>query len=162
MRHHVRVISGETARLAARSVKAEKPADVVQAGARWLSELLEAEGFVWVRSRQALERKAAVADAGDDHRQDIGQIRGNDQETLGIGLGRGDVQERDEFSGGGQRERPCARPARYGAAAPLQVRTHPQRPSPQALLAAALNLRRLINLGLTRTGNTWTLIPATP
>jgi hypothetical protein len=28
--------------------------------------------------------------------------------------------------------------------------------------AAALNLRRLINLGLTRTDNTWTLIPATP
>ena len=28
--------------------------------------------------------------------------------------------------------------------------------------AAALNLRRLINLGLTHTGNTWTLIPATP
>ncbi|WP_370740839.1 hypothetical protein [Streptomyces sp. Ncost-T10-10d] len=27
--------------------------------------------------------------------------------------------------------------------------------------AAALNLRRLINLGLTRTGSTWTINPAT-
>ncbi|WP_127353782.1 hypothetical protein [Actinacidiphila soli] len=38
-------------------LESEKPADVVQTGAACLAEMLD--GFVWVSSRQALERKAA-------------------------------------------------------------------------------------------------------
>ena len=32
----------------------------------------------------------------------VGQLRADDQQPLGVGLGRGDLQQRDELAGGGQ------------------------------------------------------------
>jgi len=45
---------------------------------------------------------AGVAGAGDDGGQHVGQLRGDDQQPLDVGLGRGDVQQRDELAGVGQ------------------------------------------------------------
>ncbi|HEY5990691.1 MAG TPA: hypothetical protein VIV12_30500, partial [Streptosporangiaceae bacterium] len=45
---------------------------------------------------------AVAADPGDDRRQDIGELGADDQEPLGVGLGRGDLQQRDELAGGWQ------------------------------------------------------------
>jgi hypothetical protein len=42
------------------------------------------------------------ADATDDGAEDIGQLRADQQESFGIGLGRGDPQQRHQFTGGGQ------------------------------------------------------------
>ena len=48
------------------------------------------------------DRAAAVADPGDDGRQHVGEFGADDQEPFGVGLGRGDLQQRDELAGGGQ------------------------------------------------------------
>ena len=42
------------------------------------------------------------ADAVDDGRQHIGQFGADDQESFGVGLGRGDLQQRHQLAGGGQ------------------------------------------------------------
>jgi hypothetical protein len=50
------------------------------------------------------QRHGAVlaADAGDDLAEHVGQFRADDQEPLGVGLGRGDLRQRDQLAGGGQ------------------------------------------------------------
>ena len=44
-----------------------------------------------------------VADPGDDRAEHVGQFGADDQQPFGVGLGRGDLQQRDELAGGGQR-----------------------------------------------------------
>jgi hypothetical protein len=44
----------------------------------------------------------AAADAGDDGAEHIGQLRADDQQALGIGLGRRDLQQRDQLAAAGQ------------------------------------------------------------
>jgi hypothetical protein len=56
LQHHVLVISPEPD-LVTRLIKSEHPADVVHAGAACLAQMLD--GFAWVRSRLALERRTA-------------------------------------------------------------------------------------------------------
>lgn len=50
------------------------------------------------------ERDAAVsgADAADDRGEDVGEFRRDDQQPFLVGLGRGDLQERNEFAGARQ------------------------------------------------------------
>lgn len=55
MRHHVRVHSTQSDDLTVRLIEADKPADVVYAGAACLARMLD--GFGWVRSRHSLERR---------------------------------------------------------------------------------------------------------
>ena len=45
---------------------------------------------------------AAAADPADDGAEHVGELGADDQEPFGVGLGRGDLQERDELAGGGQ------------------------------------------------------------
>jgi hypothetical protein len=46
------------------------------------------------------DRAAGPADSRDDGGQDVGQLRADQQEPFGVGLGRGDLQERDQLAGG--------------------------------------------------------------
>jgi hypothetical protein len=39
---------------------------------------------------------------GDDGAEHVGELGADDQEPLGVGLGRGDLQQRDQLAGGGQ------------------------------------------------------------
>lgn len=50
------------------------------------------------------ERNCAggVADPADDRAEHIGQLGIDDQQSLGVGLGGSDVQQRDELAGAGQ------------------------------------------------------------
>jgi len=50
------------------------------------------------------QRHCAVlaADPGDDLAEHVGQLGADDQEPLGVGLGRGDLQQRDQLAGGRQ------------------------------------------------------------
>ena len=41
----------------------------------------------------------SAADPGDDGRQHVGELGGDDQQSFGVGLGRGDLQQRDQFAG---------------------------------------------------------------
>ena len=43
-----------------------------------------------------------LADAADDGGQHVGQLGADDQQPLGVGLGRRDLQQRDELAGAGQ------------------------------------------------------------
>ena len=43
-----------------------------------------------------------AADAADDGGEDVGEFGADQQEPFGVGLGRGDLQQRDELAGGGQ------------------------------------------------------------
>jgi hypothetical protein len=43
-----------------------------------------------------------AADPGDDRGQGVGELGTDDEEPFGVGLGRGDGQQRDELAGGGQ------------------------------------------------------------
>jgi hypothetical protein len=51
------------------------------------------------------ERDGAVlvADSADDRRQHVGEFGADHQESFGVGFGRRDLQQRDEFTGGWQR-----------------------------------------------------------
>ena len=44
----------------------------------------------------------AAADPADDGAEDVGQLGADDQQPFGVGLGRGDLQQRHEFPGVGQ------------------------------------------------------------
>ena len=44
----------------------------------------------------------AAADPGDDRAEDIGELRADQQQSFYAGLGRRDLQQRDELAGGGQ------------------------------------------------------------
>src|SRR5690242_579633 len=44
----------------------------------------------------------AGADPEDDRGEDLAQLGTDDEETFPVGLGRGDLQERDDFTGAGQ------------------------------------------------------------
>jgi hypothetical protein len=46
------------------------------------------------------DRAAVAADPGDDRRQDVSELGADDQKPFGVGLGRGDLQQRDELAGG--------------------------------------------------------------
>ena len=50
------------------------------------------------------QRHGAVlaADPADDGGEDVGEFRADHQQPFGVGLGRGDLQQRDEFAGAGQ------------------------------------------------------------
>ena len=43
-----------------------------------------------------------VADAADDGGEHVGEFGADHQQPFGVGLGRGDLQQRDELAGGGQ------------------------------------------------------------
>jgi len=43
-----------------------------------------------------------AADPGDDRGQDVGELRADDEEPFGVGLGRGDGQQGNQFAGGGE------------------------------------------------------------
>jgi len=43
-----------------------------------------------------------VADPADDRGQHFGEFRADYEESFGVGLGRHDLEQRDEFTGGGQ------------------------------------------------------------
>jgi hypothetical protein len=47
-------------------------------------------------------RCVLAADPGDDLAEHVGQLGADDQEPLGVGLGRGDLQQRDQLAGGRQ------------------------------------------------------------
>ena len=46
------------------------------------------------------DRAGLVADPADDRAEHVGELRTDDQQPLGVGLGRGDVQQRDQLPGG--------------------------------------------------------------
>lgn len=58
--------------------------------------------LVVVVGRHQGDGAVGCTDSGDDRGQDVGQLRGDDQEALGIGLAGGDLQQRDELTGGGK------------------------------------------------------------
>jgi hypothetical protein len=43
-----------------------------------------------------------AADPADDGGQHVGQFRGDDQQPFLVGFGRGDLQQRDQLTGGRQ------------------------------------------------------------
>ena len=47
-------------------------------------------------------RAGGFADAVDDRGQDVRQLRADHQEPFGVGLGRSDLQQRDQFGAGGR------------------------------------------------------------
>ena len=58
--------------------------------------------FVDVVGDHQRHRAVVAADPADDRAEDVGQLGRDDQQPLGIGLGRGDLQQRDQLAGGGQ------------------------------------------------------------
>ena len=48
------------------------------------------------------DRRGAAADAADDGGQHVGEFGADDQQPFGVGLGRRDLQQRDELAGAGQ------------------------------------------------------------
>jgi hypothetical protein len=48
------------------------------------------------------DRPVASADAADDRGEDLPELRRDQQQALGVGLGRGDLQQRDKLAGAGQ------------------------------------------------------------
>ena len=44
----------------------------------------------------------AAADPADDRAEDVGELGADDQQPFGVGLGRGDLQQRHEFPGVGE------------------------------------------------------------
>jgi hypothetical protein len=50
------------------------------------------------------ERDGTVlaSDATDDGGEHLGELRADDQQPFGVGLGRGDLQQRDQLAGGWQ------------------------------------------------------------
>jgi hypothetical protein len=59
--------------------------------------------FVVVVGDHEGDRAAIVADSADDCRQHVGQFGADHQQPFDVGLGRRDLQQRDEFAGGRQR-----------------------------------------------------------
>ena len=66
-------------------------------------------GAAWSETRRGRRRPrpggrpAVAADAGDDGAEHVGELGADDgQQPLGVGLGRGDLQQRDQLAGGGQ------------------------------------------------------------
>ena len=60
------------------------------------------DAFVLVVGDHQRHVGPVVADAGDDGRQHVRQIRCDHQKPLRVGLGRGDLQQRDQLAGGRQ------------------------------------------------------------
>ncbi len=58
--------------------------------------------FVVVVGRDQGDAAGGFTDPGDDGGEHVGQFRGDDQEPFGVGLGRGDLQQRNQFAGGGK------------------------------------------------------------
>ena len=58
------------------------------------------DAFVVVVGRDAGDGAVLVADPGDDRGEHVGEFGADDQEPFGVGLGRCDLQQRDEFAGG--------------------------------------------------------------
>jgi hypothetical protein len=48
------------------------------------------------------DRPVACADAADDRGEHLPELRRDQQQALGVGLGRGDLQQRDKLAGAGQ------------------------------------------------------------
>ncbi|HEY1668615.1 MAG TPA: hypothetical protein VGG54_23220 [Trebonia sp.] len=48
------------------------------------------------------DRPVACADAADDRGEHLPELRRDLQQALGVGLGRGDLQQRDKLAGAGQ------------------------------------------------------------
>jgi len=55
---------------------------------------------VWVVGGHAGHCARWLPDAVDDRCQDVGEFGADDQQSLGVGLGRGDLQQRDDFGAG--------------------------------------------------------------
>ena len=60
------------------------------------------DAFVLVVGHHQRDVEAIAADAGDDGREHIGEFGRDDQQPFGVGLGRDDLQERNEFPGARQ------------------------------------------------------------
>jgi hypothetical protein len=58
--------------------------------------------FVIVIGRDQRDGAVFVTDAADDGAEHVGQFGADHQQPFGVGLGRRDLQQRDEFAGGGQ------------------------------------------------------------
>ena len=58
--------------------------------------------FVDVVGHCQRNRAVGVADSADDRAEHVGHPRLEDQQPLGVGLGLGDVQQRDELAAVGQ------------------------------------------------------------
>jgi len=58
--------------------------------------------LVVVVGRDQGDGRAVAAGAGDDGAEHVGEFGADDQQPPGVGLGRGDLQQRDQLAGGGQ------------------------------------------------------------
>ena len=61
-----------------------------------------ADAFVLVVGDHQRDVGPLAADPGDDGGEHVGQFGADDQQPFGVGLGRGDLQQRDQLAGGGQ------------------------------------------------------------
>jgi hypothetical protein len=60
------------------------------------------DAFVDVVGHHQRHGPVAAADPADDRRKDVGQLWRDDQQALGVGLGRGDLQQRHQLAGARQ------------------------------------------------------------
>ena len=60
------------------------------------------DAFVVVVGDRERHRAGIVADPADDRGQHVGQLGADHQQPLGVGLGRDDVQQRDQLAGAGK------------------------------------------------------------
>jgi hypothetical protein len=56
------------------------------------------DAFVSVVGGDAADRAVCASDAGDDRGEDVGEFGADHEQPFGVGLGRRDLQQRDEFA----------------------------------------------------------------